>query len=520
MAKKIKFPLSMKDDVQVRDLDELKQYFDMDKAVAYFLDGKLLAWLEARYYDTEADAIRSLNKDDADVHRRLCEILGVEYQAEAMPEIDMEAVAERNRRLAELKQYTSDSTILDRIDQVAMNQEELADVIDEGYSDIYLCNNSFVIPLRVRNKHYIGIGKAEAVIRSQEQVDFEALGIRFENVKFDGEYERLTHDLPKELYEKGLDAANKENYRVAMDYYKEAAKLGSAQSMEEISEFYFFGRGVEVDQQAAFSWAQKAAEAGWVPSMLDVAYCYKEGIGVTQSYQEAFFWYKTAAETGDVPKNRRAEAMSWVGWCYQNGRGVSSSETEAFNWYRKSAELENPDGTHNLGWCYQNGYGVSQSDTQAFTWYKKAAELGQASAMNQLGWCYQNGIGTSIDYHLAHDWYEKAADAGNSNGMHNLGLLYFDGLGVPCDYAIARAWFKKAVEAGNAATMYEIGRIYQNGYYGYQPDILFAKEWFEKAANAGHAEAKREFDIINSMDPTAFLLARTSFFTKDFFEGT
>ncbi len=196
MAKKIKFPLQMKNDAQVRDLDELREHFDLDKAIGYFLDGKLLSWLEARYYDTEADAVRALNKDDADVHRRLCEIFGVEYHAEEAPKIDVEAVEERNRRLGELKQYTSDPAVLEKVDQVAFNQEDLADLIDEGYSDIYLCNNSFVIPLRVRNKHYIGIGKAEAVIRSQECVDFDELGIRFENVKFDEAYEKKLHRLP------------------------------------------------------------------------------------------------------------------------------------------------------------------------------------------------------------------------------------------------------------------------------------------------------------------------------------
>ena len=195
MAKKIKFPLMMKDDVQARNLDELKENFDLDKAIGYFLDGKLLTWLEARYYDTEAEAVRNLNKDDADVHRRLCKIFGVEYHAGEAPEIDVEAVAERNRRLSELRQYTSDSAILKKVDQVAFNQEDFADLIDENITEIYLCNNLFVIPSNARNKHYIGIRKAEALIRSKGLVDLNELGITFENVKFDIEYEKLTHDI-------------------------------------------------------------------------------------------------------------------------------------------------------------------------------------------------------------------------------------------------------------------------------------------------------------------------------------
>ena len=42
MAKKIKFPLEMRDGVQVRDIEELREYFDIEKALGYLLDGKLV----------------------------------------------------------------------------------------------------------------------------------------------------------------------------------------------------------------------------------------------------------------------------------------------------------------------------------------------------------------------------------------------------------------------------------------------------------------------------------------------
>lgn len=44
--KKIKFPLEMKDGRKVRELDELKEYFDLGKAVEYFCSGKLQTWLD------------------------------------------------------------------------------------------------------------------------------------------------------------------------------------------------------------------------------------------------------------------------------------------------------------------------------------------------------------------------------------------------------------------------------------------------------------------------------------------
>ena len=49
MAKKrTKFPLKLKNDVEVRTFDELHEHFDLEKIIGYFQDGRLLTWLNAR----------------------------------------------------------------------------------------------------------------------------------------------------------------------------------------------------------------------------------------------------------------------------------------------------------------------------------------------------------------------------------------------------------------------------------------------------------------------------------------
>ena len=72
----IKFPLKMRG-VDVRNLEDLRKYFDLNATVAYFKDGKLLKWLEARYYDDEADKISSLDENAPDFREKLCSALGV-----------------------------------------------------------------------------------------------------------------------------------------------------------------------------------------------------------------------------------------------------------------------------------------------------------------------------------------------------------------------------------------------------------------------------------------------------------
>lgn len=345
MAKKIKFPLTMRDDIQVRDLEGLKEYFDLERVVSYYLDGKLLMWLEARYYDTEAEAVRSLNKDDANVHRRLCEIFGVESHVQGNSAFDVEAVEERNRRLSDLKQYTSDAAILEKIDQVAFNQEELADLIDDGYNDIYLCNNSFVIPLRVRNKRYIGVGKVEAVIRSKERVEFDELGIVFENIHFNDDYAKTNKETPEKLYSLGTEAEEQKLYENAFQYYRQAAEKNYVDAMFKVGYFYNCGYGVSQDYAESVKWYQKAAEKGHVVAMNNLGAQYEDGKGVDKNIETAKEWYQKAAELGSV------WSMKNLANIFYNDRNYERS----LEWYRKASDLGNAYSSYSAGWQYEIG---------------------------------------------------------------------------------------------------------------------------------------------------------------------
>ena len=155
MAKKIKFALKMKDGVEVRNLQELRNNFDLNQVTAYFLDGRLETWLSDRYYDELALSIQELNINDPDLQKKLCWILGVTYVEEKTESI--EKIKIRSWKLEKLKSITDDEKILSHVDSVAFSQEELADLLDEGIDTIYLCGADFVIPERVKDKTYIGI---------------------------------------------------------------------------------------------------------------------------------------------------------------------------------------------------------------------------------------------------------------------------------------------------------------------------------------------------------------------------
>ena len=185
MVKKIRFPLKMKNGTDVRTLDELKDNFDLESVLGYFTDGRLVTWLSDRYYDDKAEAVADLSTDMPDLNVKLCEILEVEYEAEA-DETDVDLIARRREKLQIISSVTDNREILDNIDRVAMDQDELFDILDESPEKIYLYGDKFEIPFGKKNISYIGINKPLVIIdKNKFSEEFEEKGISFKNVEFE-----------------------------------------------------------------------------------------------------------------------------------------------------------------------------------------------------------------------------------------------------------------------------------------------------------------------------------------------
>lgn len=259
MAKRIKFALEMKDGAQVRNLEDLKENFDLEKAIGYFLDGKLITWLNERYYYEEAQALKKLSKDDKWLNKKLCQILGVKYQDE---KLNLEEIKRRNERIAKLKQYTDDQEIIDNVDLVAFNQKELDNLLDDDKPVIYLCKNKFIIPFH-KNKKYINIGKVEIAINY--------------------DYYSATDE----------DIATNANMYISM------ANKGDISIMNLLGYMYDYGIGVEKNKNMAFSWYQKAAKAGNPIAMCNLADMYDTGDCVLKNEEKAIDWYNKAFSTND-----------------------------------------------------------------------------------------------------------------------------------------------------------------------------------------------------------------------------
>lgn len=199
MAKKIKFPLEMKDGNKVRTIEEFRKYFDAEKVIVYFLNGKLLGWLEDRHYDNYYEAICKIDPKKDNVLQMICEALDIDYYVDDSKAIDLKKIEKNNKKLEKIKQYVDDKKILDRLDSIAMNQKELDRLIENSCSEVYLFEKNFIIPGTISNITVVGINNPTIDIDSDVVIDFASRGVVFSGVVFGSKYQKLIDDYNYEI---------------------------------------------------------------------------------------------------------------------------------------------------------------------------------------------------------------------------------------------------------------------------------------------------------------------------------
>lgn len=177
MAKKIRFPLIMKDGIQVRTIEELRENFDLEKVIEYFLDGKLKAWLNQRSYFEELELINKLNIDSKNIPSQLCSMCKVI----CFQRVDVNKIIMKENREKLLKEYADSDDWKDKIDYIAFNQSEL-EILVKKNNKIYLVGDEFIISNELADKQYIGINKPILKLKFSDKYKNNDKTITFKNV--------------------------------------------------------------------------------------------------------------------------------------------------------------------------------------------------------------------------------------------------------------------------------------------------------------------------------------------------
>ena len=143
------------------------------------------------------------------------------------------------------------------------------------------------------------------------------------------------------------------------------------EAMLQIGDRFRTGSGGVRDDRMAVHWYRQAARQGFVPAQYNLAMMYERGRGVERDFGRAAMWYRRAATLGDV------HAQHHLGEMYQQGRGVTRDPGEALRWIKRAAEQGHAELFADLAAAYWQGKGTEPNPFQAYLWWRLAVLHGE-----------------------------------------------------------------------------------------------------------------------------------------------
>ena len=177
--KKIRFPLEMAGGKMVKELDELQEYFNLEKALEYFQNRKLQKWLENTYNDDILEELEELTGDEDDFIERFTEALGVESQT---VQLDVKEILDKAHLKEKLKRSFTEEEVEKMVESSADSQEKLEKLIEDGKKKIYLLDGTYKISRNVKNIEFIGVGDSKVEIEEKDGHRFLEQGLQFSGI--------------------------------------------------------------------------------------------------------------------------------------------------------------------------------------------------------------------------------------------------------------------------------------------------------------------------------------------------
>ncbi len=170
----------------MRTLEELKANFEIETVIEYYLDGRLVNWLEQRYYTKEAQLLQNLNENSDTLPLEISNMFGVDFNQSGF---NYQEYTKKRAKLEVISKYTSDQVILSNNEYVAESQTELQmlyEKITDHSRTLYLLNTTneiFNISDELSNITYIGINNPTVNLIGNHTFDASGKRIVFQNVK-------------------------------------------------------------------------------------------------------------------------------------------------------------------------------------------------------------------------------------------------------------------------------------------------------------------------------------------------
>jgi uncharacterized protein len=298
---------------------------------------------------------------------------------------------------------------------------------------------------------------------------------------------------------------------LALPDLEQAASLGSAQAMLDLSRLYRLGRAVPKNEANARSWLEKAIALGSTPALKALGDMLAEQPGNEQRAAELYRlgWRAGDSEAGlalaeaQIKAGKLADArMIYVTLsrtdiplgkaAFATFQARNGAPREALKLIR---EAERAIDKRPFVLEFVAARMLDIPDTaivhRGATLLAGAALQGNANAAEILASAYREGKGVPRDLALSENFAERAARQGRTGFYRDLGHDFAIGDGVPADSAKARAIRLRAaeLEPDNPHARFDLARMLLDGDGGPRDPVAGARELIA-AVRLGHLGAQ------------------------------
>ena len=268
-----------------------------------------------------------------------------------------------------------------------------------------------------------------------------------------------------------------------LDSIFEKVNQGDSEAINELAYRYFYGEGIEKNQEKAFELWTDASLRGNIKATYNAALCFLYGEGTYKDEKQAFNMLNKLAN-----EKNHTKSTIYLGEIYHFGLGVDVDYEKAMFYYKKALKKE----PHNLrakfyiAYAYYAGEGVEKNYEKAYKmFYDLVHKDNFEEATFYLGECYYLGRYVQQDYQKAFQYFNKATECEKNyasniyNSKFYLGEMYLLGRGVNFDCEKAKEYFEDILDERDDEVYYKLALIY-SGKYGTYKDEKKAKEYLEK----------------------------------------
>ena len=277
-----------------------------------------------------------------------------------------------------------------------------------------------------------------------------------------------------------------QSYYQALDYYTQAAEMGTLEAQYKIGAMYdndlnmapdgmLYQQLPQKNDEEALVWYEKAAAGGLTEAQLAMGDYFLFNNSSPNS-NKALEWYVKASGNGNIT------AINNIGIIL-----IQEDKVKAVQMFTTAAGAGLSEAQYNLGLMYFFGVGVTRNSVEARKWFSKATGQGFEKAQKALE-------------NLPEEWPTQASNQEemseyerNSNTLNQL------------------SEYSKAAHDGDIDAQYHMGVIYDK-----ERNRLEAARWFLLAAEQGDVVSQERYDIdIEQLLSRMCVAKRTSSLFKD-----